>query len=386
MLLGAWSSAQSFSAQTQLSLLTCSPGKELYAKFGHSAIRARDSLSGRDVVFNYGIFDFDTPNFYTKFLRGKLLYRLAVHDTRGFIEVYRRENREVTEQEIQLTEEERQQALDFLTWNYRPENRQYLYDFFFDNCSTRIRDVLYEELDGRLSLPSEDRPKYTFRQLLDRQLQAYPWPKFGMDLVLGAPADHLADFSDEMFLPEYLSGNLALIQVEQPDTSYQLLKPARLLVDQSPTPVKASFWSPTLAASLFFIVIVLITVLTGPNAQRIFDRFFFIILGLLGAFLLFMWVGTDHYPTKENWNLVWLHPLLLFFPWIIEARKGKWIVLLQIIFLVSLVLSWGHLPQAFNLAFIPIWAAIAVRCARLFLERGKVGLKSGDLYPFSAPR
>jgi hypothetical protein len=130
------------SEHTKVSLLTSSPGEDLYAQFGHSAIRITDTLSGQDLVFNYGLFDFNTPGFYLKFIRGKLPYQLGIQRFEPFLNTYIEENRQCRELEINLSEKERLALIHFLSVNYLPENREYPYDFFFDNCATRIRDIL----------------------------------------------------------------------------------------------------------------------------------------------------------------------------------------------------------------------------------------------------
>ena len=360
--------AQTFSDETRISLLTCSAGSELYTKFGHSAIRIQDRQTGQDVVFNYGIFDFDTPGFYTKFLRGKLLYRLAQHSTRNFVEVYRRENREVIEQEIYLNAEQKRRVLEFLAENYKPENQYYLYDFFLDNCATRIRDVIYHQLDGQLSIPKDQASVYTFREMLDLSLEEYLWPKFGMDLILGTPTDQPLTFSHEMFLPDFLSDNLAEGKVQLPDTTFLLMGAPKVLVSP-PTSVhnsKQGLWSPLVVWSFFAALVLLFTFFAPQKMQKRFDYFLFMVLGLLGTFVLFMWLGTEHYPTKSNWNLLWLHPLYLIVPFVYGKKSGELLLGLQAIILLLLLLTWGRLPQEFNVAFIPIWVAIGIRCFRKF--------------------
>ncbi len=138
--------AFTLSPEAEISLLTCSPGNELYSLFGHTAIRVKDPAARFDRVFNYGTFDFDTPYFYLKYARGLLPYQLSHTDYRYFLHAYREEGRSVYEQRLRLDSLQKQRLLDILTENYRPENRSYLYNFLFDNCTTRSRDVILQSL------------------------------------------------------------------------------------------------------------------------------------------------------------------------------------------------------------------------------------------------
>jgi hypothetical protein len=139
---------QQLSDQAVISLITADPGEELYSLFGHSAIRVKDTVNNQDLVFNYGTFNFNTPNFYMKFTRGKLLYMLSIQQFDRFKRSYEYEKRDLKEQILNLTQDQKQAIFQFLLWNYQPENRYYKYDFFFDNCATRIRDVFIDELPG----------------------------------------------------------------------------------------------------------------------------------------------------------------------------------------------------------------------------------------------
>ena len=167
----------------EISLLTCSPGSELYTKFGHSAIRLLDRQTGTDLVYNYGIFDFDTPNFYGKFTQGSLQYWLAVQPTQGFLRMYALDKRGVIEQKIYLEAEEKKKIRLFLEENRRPENRYYRYDPFLDNCATRVRDVLFDVLKDKIEVTAATDAANSFRQLMATQLVADPWPNAGGDSV-----------------------------------------------------------------------------------------------------------------------------------------------------------------------------------------------------------
>ncbi|HRD07117.1 MAG TPA: DUF4105 domain-containing protein, partial [Saprospiraceae bacterium] len=192
---------------TQISLLTCDPGSEIYSLFGHSAVRVKNEEKNFDVVFNYGTFDFQTPNFTLKFMRGKLPYRLAVASYGSFLKEYHYFKRGVREQVLQINNSQKEDIIRFLENNAKPENAEYKYDFFYDNCSSRIRDVFEKTLHYPPQYSGEN--KLTFRNLLHRYLEAWPWLRTGIDIIIGSKADKIADASAQMFIPDKLHDNLA---------------------------------------------------------------------------------------------------------------------------------------------------------------------------------
>ncbi len=193
------------SQEARITLLTCSPGDELYSVFGHSAIRVQDPAYDLDWVFNYGTFDFSDPNFYTNFVKGKLNYILSVSEYHHFEYSYAMENRWIWEQELNITPYEKQYLFDSLRINRLPENRYYLYDFFFDNCATRIRDIFTEALERDILYDYQGLEQgQTFRELLMPYLAEKPWAKLGINLGLGLPADKRATPWDYMFLPDHM--------------------------------------------------------------------------------------------------------------------------------------------------------------------------------------
>ena len=203
-------------ATYKISLLTCDPGDELYSTFGHSAIRVVALESGQDLVFNYGTFDFNTPFFYIKFIRRTLDYQLSLTTTDNFLREYNYFKRNVREQELNLSPEQSQAIVAFLQNNYRPENRKYRYDFFFDNCATRITDMLESVLGQSLkwNYPTESDEK-TFRNLIDEYVYPLPWSDLGIDLALGAVIDREATEAEKAFLPDYLEEGLQLSEMDR---------------------------------------------------------------------------------------------------------------------------------------------------------------------------
>jgi hypothetical protein len=344
-----------------ISLLTCAPGDMLYSKFGHSAIRVYAPLSGTDLVFNYGLFDFRTPNFYGKFIRGKLPYQLGVQRFDRFVQEYQYDGRKVVETPLALDAASRARVLAFLENNYRPENREYLYDFFYDNCASRIRDVL-EEAAGMGYRPAQpEGRKKTYRQLLHTYLQDSPWIKFGIDLILGMPTDQRADFRAEMFLPDYLLENLRAGQVG----AQRIMGPDVVLVPARPQQgASFGFLTPTACALLLLFLSMFVTLRGTRRVKAVLDTVLFSAAGLAGALFVFMWAGTDHEATHRNLNLLWANPLALAAPFLLEKPARKpWFALLLLCALTTLPAFFGVLPQTIPFEVLPIALALAVRYA-----------------------
>jgi hypothetical protein len=363
------------SEDAQITLLTASPGDELYSVFGHSAVRVKDPAQNIDLVFNYGTFDFDTPNFYVKFARGKLLYKLSVVPMEYFMAEYRFDGRAVFEQVLNLKHIEKQRIFNFMMVNSLPENAYYQYDFFYDNCATRIRDLADDILDiqwfeypgivpeylaeirSLLDYEFAYQPSFeTFRSLRD-MLQPFlvtmPWSAFGIDLALGLPADKVATVQDFMYLPDEM---LIAFALAQHSDGRPLVTEHRILLQQtiplSPegffTPDKV-FWAVFILALLSFI---------NRNISRIFDKTFFSILGITGVVILFLWFFTDHLTTKINLNILWAIPTHLYYIWVSGylRKRNTGVLYFRIVSVLSLamLLFWPFIPQAFNSAFFPI--------------------------------
>lgn len=356
-----------YTDSAMVSLLTCSPGSELYSKFGHSAIRVYDPYAGVDIVYNYGLFDFNTPNFYLKFIRGKLPYQLGIQRFYSFMWDYQSEGRKVEEIPLLLDLDARKKLLDFLEYNYRPENRQYPYDFFFDNCASRIRDVLEQSAGITYSRVGSGEKGKTFRQLLDDYIGQYDWIDFGIDLILGLPADQKADFRGEMFLPDYLAKNLQAGRTNNSPVTGDSI----LLLEPLPEAKRMSLLPPPFVFfSLLFLGAALLTWKGTRRAQKGFDVLYFSLLGLSGALFMFMWVFTDHDATHANLNLLWANPLA-FVGALAAAFGGRslWLKVVAGLTLVAL-LGFPFLPQQLHPAVIPLMLITLLRCG-VYL-RGRV--------------
>lgn len=359
---------QRLSDSVRASLLTIAPATELYNQFGHTALRIYDPVTGFDYSYNYGVYDFDTPNFYQKFVTGHLNYMMSVVPTDRELAQYQRIGRGVIEQDFNLKPEEVKKLATLLRENYRPENRYYLYDFFYDNCATRIRDIVEEALDTYFTPPPYYYSTKTFRDLLDEKIHMTPWSDFGIDFILGRPTDIYAGFRGEMFLPEYLATNMSL--VEHRDQA--LLGPPRVLVPNR-IEIGTDPWLPP--ARLFWIMLILFSLSwlqKSGQIARLLDSGLFFTLAFGGLFLLFMRYGTEHFSTWRNYNLLWANPLYLI-PLVHLWKPRAWMRPIYWILLalaISNLLGFLFPPQDFHRALIPLLILIASRLIyRIYLSR-----------------
>jgi hypothetical protein len=363
--------AQSLSTQSTISLLTGSPGNELYSTFGHSAVRVKDPASNVDMVFNYGTFDFSTPNFYVKFVQGKLLYILSVEPFESFQFSFQYQNRSVTEQVLNLDMMQKNRLYSMLLENYKPENRSYKYDFFFDNCATRIRDILGEALDDKLQYNYPEvwqKGDITFRNLIDLYLLNHPWSDFGIDLALGVPTDHVARPTDYMFLPDYLSMALDSAVVMKGDASVPLVLSKTEILGNVPVDNSSVDVPLILAWSLCILSFAFTYQGIKKRHRRVwFDTIFFSVIGIVGWVVFLLWFATDHIATKTNLNILWavpLHmPLFLFWNALPTIFRKIYIWFTLILYLAILAF-WKIIPQSFHAAFIPL---ILIMVTRYFI-------------------
>jgi len=357
--------AQGDSCRLRISLLTCSPGDELYSLFGHGALRVYDSSSQRDIVYNYGTFDFDDPDFYTKFIRGKLLYMVSVSSIDDFLYEYAYFQRGVSEQVLSLNCTEKSRLAAALANNALPQNRFYHYDFTYDNCVTRLRDqVAHAVTDSIRTEPVLGVKSVSFRNLIHDYLNrgGQPWSKLGIDILLGARLDKKISDREAEFLPDYLESAYDKSQLRGQPLVLQKNK----LLDTGLVPQKTKLFSPSVSFGLLFLLLFAASFIQPAFLRKImigFDVVFFLVCGLIGALLLFMWWGTDHFMTKDNFNLAWAMPthfLIVFFMY----QKRAWVrgyFKLVMILNVILLLSWFFLPQVLNPALLPVTGISLVR-------------------------
>jgi len=356
------------SPNAEVSILTIGPGDNLYDKFGHSAFYIQDPERGIEAIYNYGVYDFDTPNFYTKFAQGKLLYKLEGVQAQPFIENYKNQNRWIKQQTLNLSYTEKQAVFTFLNNNLKEENKYYKYDFFYDNCATKIRDVMVSVL-GKELIYTDDfiAENKTFRNLIQQNVHWNTWGSLGMDVAIGAVTDMKANSWQYQFLPDYVFKAASTATIENGE-SIPLVKNTRTLFESSRTATTTNFLtSPLFVFLLLSIVIIAITIrdLKRNKRSRALDVSIFVSTGVIGVFLCLLWFATDHSATVNNYNLLWAFPFSLFIAYGIGKKQPKvWVrryVLFLVLLLVLLTMHWFTGVQEFAYGFIPLFVALAVR-------------------------
>ena len=362
------------SESAAISVLTMGPGTNLNDSFGHSAFRISDTNQNIDVVYNYGVYNFDTPNFYLKFVKGQLMYQLDRTDFSLFYQHYSDQDRWIKEQVLNLTLKEKQELFDFLQKKYLPEIRKYIYDFFFENCATRIRDVLAGVLKNKLVFDKNFVSKtHTFRQLIQKNVHWNSWGSFGMDLAIGAVVDRNASSWEHQFLPEYIFKALEKGQIKRGLGATDLVKKTSILNKKT-----AKEKSETLLMSPFFIISLLAFIILGVtfkdyqnnSRSRWMDSGLYALTGIIGVFLILLWFATDHFATQNNYNLLWAVPLSLFFVIEIAKRNPKyWLkkyIMFQILMFLLLSIHWITGVQSYPVALLPLLIALSIRYIFIF--------------------
>jgi Domain of unknown function (DUF4105) len=342
------------SPASKISLVTCSPGDELYTAFGHSAIRVLDPELGIDRLYNFGTFDMSVGNFYLRFARGDLLYQLSVDQGDADIEEHGALGQGVTEAQLNLTPEQKQSLFGALETNLAPENRYYRYDFLLDNCSTRVRDAF----EKTIGTPVADQTvtRVTFRQMLDPYLDRIPWIRFGIYLLLGAGVDRSVTPREACFLPANLES--AICQTKVSDTAFAQ-SPVRLFPAR-PLPRIPRALDPEIVFSVVLAAWIGLWALRGGRASRVISALVYIVFGFTGLFLVVLAANTLHWEAYQNWNVAWLVPThlvagigLLFVPANKVLMLRLYLFLAMVEGLVFMVSSpW--LPQRFHPAIYPL--------------------------------
>ncbi|MEA1785023.1 DUF4105 domain-containing protein [Arenibacter sp. GZD96] len=380
--IGCWALGYSqqvtLSPAAKISLITCGSGEELYATFGHSAFRVFDPILEIDVVYNYGTFDFNTPHFYLKFTQGKLLYSLSRQPFAHFIYEYEVENRWVKEQLLQLDASQTAHFFTFLETNYRPENRDYKYDFLFDNCATKMGEVLVRTFGDALRYDyTHLKEQYTFRELIHQNLKTNSWSAFGIDLALGSVIDRTATPQEHLFLPNYVMRQMQHATLG----AKPLVLQERTILEEKGQETRPSFWlSPLFWLSLLLGLVLGITYRDyRKNTQsRWLDFILFFTTGLAGFVILFLWFLSEHTTTVSNFNVLWAFPLNIIVAFFLFSKRAKGSVLgLYMMVLCGLLLLalllWVLKIQVFSPLLLLLLTALGLRYVFLHFHFKKAG-------------
>ncbi len=353
-------------SDTVVYLLTCGPGTATYSIYGHSALRIVINGGESDQVCNWGVFDFSTKHFAWKFAKGKLDYMLGISSFNRFMEEYSSEGRWVQSQRVNLSGPQKAVLIELINENLKPENRKYRYDFFYDNCATRIRDLLEKAGGEKLiypPLPAEKRVP-SFRQKIGEYQLRFPWLDFGIDLLIGTPGDKKAGFRDRMFLPLDLRNGLNELLLISGNKRIPLLSnPETILEATVPQPDPSPLSSPLVVFSLvLIIVIILSSVIRERIPNNIMDRIIFFIYSLLAVILIFTGFFSEHKQLHMNINIIWLSPFVIIclFSLFMEKPPVIWFRLVFFLSLVFLIISF-FVPRATNNAFVPLVILLMVR-------------------------
>ena len=351
-------------------LLTCGPGEEFYTTWGHSAIRICDSTLGIDLVYNYGCFDFDTKHFYLKFCKGRLDYFLSRSNYERFISSYAYEGRQIWAQLLDLTTQEKNNLFVLLETNYLPQYRYYKYDFFRDNCATRIRDIVNNSLIHRTLFVEENvQPAVSYRNLLYAPTESYLlWWRLGVDIVLGARCDKECTNLECMFSPIEMMNQVDTTCLKTKNEQGEWVSTGKLLMKEKvellPNNRDAFHLSvnPTLTFWVLFLLVLSLTGIAWVKGLRLrwLDIILFLLPALISVVIIFLWFFSDHYSTKWNWNLLWANPLFFYF--LIRLRRSHRVVLyVGMLCLLVVMTGFWWMPQQFNAAVMPICLTLFVR-------------------------
>lgn len=350
--------AQTDTSHLRISLITCGPGEEVWETFGHTALRVTDSIEGTDLVYNYGTFSFG-EGFELKFMRGKLLYYVSYYPYKEFLQEYVEAKRSVEEQVLQLAGDKKEDIYAFLKNNALEENKYYKYDFFFDNCATRIRDVFPRSLGSsfKFGTTAAGKERLTYRDIMNQYYYRKHWERVGCNLLLGSKIDRVMSNEDIMFLPDFLKDGVGNATVDG-----KKISGAPVLVlpgsEKKPAGINEPF--------ILTVVLALLTILglTYRPLQFLGNAMTFILLfvtGLLGCLMLFMWLGTDHQACQNNFNLLWALPPNIILAFGKKSNKSRYAIIGMALVLLALVL------HVFKIQELPLLEISPVLLSLLFI-------------------
>ncbi len=317
----------------KISLLTCSPGTEIWSLYGHTAIRLQDLRSNEDIVINYGLFDFNQDNFILRFVFGITDYRMGIEPFQMFMMEYARRGRSVVQQDLHISPEDKTAIMQALYQNYEPQNRIYRYNYFYDNCTSRAGNILTSNLAGKVEYAVNPSVKRSYREMIHEWNADYPWARFGKDLLLGVKADAETEFMQQLFLPDSLRKAFDSATVIEPngrkhplvDSTFTLLA-----ANKANVVLNSSIWdtlSPTILFTLIALGILLLSIYECRRKKTLWivDVALLTLNGLAGL-VLFAMIFSQHPTVSLNLQILMLNPLSILFVYSVgnHELRGKY--------------------------------------------------------------
>ena len=372
----------------RVTLLTCSPGQEVYELYGHTAIRCQtphSPLGGEmnDIVFNYGVFDMSKPFFAWHFVLGQTDYMVQPIPWKFFVLEYKERGSSITEQELNLTPWEAQRLRNRLIENSLPENCEYRYNFLYKNCTTMVRDMVEEAINGRIQYP-DTLPHQTYREILHHYTEEHPWAQEGNDLLLGADVDTILSERAAMFVPENLMQAFDGSFICTPRGDMRpLVRHKAVLLDARQQVVEPEFpllpWQTMLAFGAICLLVMLLEIWT----RRLFwlwDVLLLFLQGAAGTLLTFMFFFSGHPAVDSNWQILLLNPIsFIGIPLVIKSairHKPTYWYAFQFTVLALFLLFSPWIPQVFAKITVPLAACLLTRPVSYYYVRVKKLKKS----------
>ena len=355
------------SAQYHISILTIGPGNSLSDAFGHSGIRVIDKINNYDIVFNYGVYDYNAPNFYGNFVKGRPIYSLGLNNYENFYKNYVNQSRQIIEQKLDLSEYQKRIFANNLITNSKEANKFYEYNYFENNCSTKIADLFNEILEEDIKnegLYKTNVGSNSYRKLVYENISPNSWGALGIDVCLGAVIDKNINSQDELFLPYNLKSYFDKLGNSNIRNGN--------LVTTSVLFGEYSKYTETLISPLYFLlilslIIISITYIDYLRRTRsiILDSIILIITGAIGLLLVYLWFFSNHTASAWNYNLLWAIPFnLIVFIELLKSKQKKWVISylkLIVIMLLLMCLHWIVGVQVFNISLISLILALIIR-------------------------
>lgn len=351
-----------------VSILTCTPGEELYAKFGHTAILVRDNVRQNNIVFNYGCFNYNSDNFMYKFLLGQTDYILGAEDLENFMYRYSYMGNGVTEQTLNLSREETNKLVNLLFDNLRPENQEYRYNWLYDNCTERARDIIEKAVDGNVDYAAKTKDT-TVRKMLNNCLENDLWSSFGINLILGEEIDTEADKRIQMFIPDVYRAEVDEAYIVRSDgRKEKLISSKRIILDETNCFEKASMVTSPLSIAILLLIISVILLGFEIKTRRYcapFDVALHIIQGFAGIIVSFLFFFSEHPAVDSNWLVILFNPIAIIYSiWIIyccQKKKKNYLAYANVSVIVTFCIIMIVCQQTYSHAMYIVVAILLIR-------------------------